>query len=611
MRTIAFWKLVPGLLVAVIPLMSCLGEETATSASPDIINTNQDSAVSLDTFTNAPSAEIAEQQLENASGQVVSNTPPPVENVALSRPAAEIVRMAQAGVEENVMLSFVTNSSGTFGLSADAIVYLNDLGISSALITSMIQHDQTIRTAYVTPAGAQPPDYTNPNVPAAGTSTYPGPDSGMMNADASGQPPEMTNDMAAYQQPNSSSTYFYNTLSPYGTWINVNGYGLCWQPTATVVNRGWQPYCNNGYWVYSDCGWYWASDYSWGWAPFHYGRWFHHNRWGWCWAPDTVWGPSWVSWRYTGGYCGWAPLPPTACFTPGFGFSCFGRPVSFGYGFGLASSCYTFVPTTCFYGYRPFYWRVPTAQVNHFFNHTVALNQMVESGNHRIINKGIPVDHNATAMHARIQPVQIQSSGNPAVTGLGRLNRSGSLTVFRPDFPLPVQHTLLVGEGVKPASAPSLFPHELRSPVATTVRSGIRPDPVSPGRNFTAPSPSQNPWPNRAVTIPHSESVASFQNGGGTSQFQTSRSIPQPWASGYHWPRENMPPPPPATGAESAPRLFNNSSAVQPSVQSGQMRSTVPQGQTRSLPPAQAVQRGYNTFSTPGYHQNNFFQPQH
>ena len=68
------------------------------------------------------------------------------------------------------------------------------------------------------------------------------------------------------------------------------------------------------------CGWYWMSDYSWGWAPFHYGRWFHHARFGWCWMPDTVWGPSWVTWRYSDDYCGWAPLPPGAIYRAGVGF---------------------------------------------------------------------------------------------------------------------------------------------------------------------------------------------------------------------------------------------------------------------------------------------------
>ena len=129
--------------------------------------------------------------------------------------------------------------------------------------------------------------------------------------------------------------YFYDTLAPYGSWVNVDGYGRCWRPSVMVYNPGWQPYCDHGHWVYTDCGWYWYSDYSWGWAPFHYGRWFQHPHWGWCWTPDTVWGPSWVTWRYSNGYCGWAPLPPFAVYQAGVGFFYRGTAVSLGFDWGL------------------------------------------------------------------------------------------------------------------------------------------------------------------------------------------------------------------------------------------------------------------------------------
>ena len=47
-----------------------------------------------------------------------------------------------------------------------------------------------------------------------------------------------------------SNNYFYETLSPYGSWVNVDGYGMCWRPTVAVVNPGWQPYADRGRWVY-------------------------------------------------------------------------------------------------------------------------------------------------------------------------------------------------------------------------------------------------------------------------------------------------------------------------------------------------------------------------
>ena len=47
-------------------------------------------------------------------------------------------------------------------------------------------------------------------------------------------------------------------------------------------------------------------------STFHYGRWTLNPRYGWVWVPGYNWGPSWVCWRHSDGYLGWAPLPPEA-----------------------------------------------------------------------------------------------------------------------------------------------------------------------------------------------------------------------------------------------------------------------------------------------------------
>ncbi len=100
---------------------------------------------------------------------------------------------------------------------------------------------------------------------------------------------------------------FYNSLAPYGQWVNAGGYGMCWRPLGMPAY--WRPY-TSGHWVWSDYGWTWVSNYHWGWAPFHYGRWVLDAAYGWVWVPGYVWSPAWVQWRWGGGYCGWAPLPP-------------------------------------------------------------------------------------------------------------------------------------------------------------------------------------------------------------------------------------------------------------------------------------------------------------
>lgn len=105
---------------------------------------------------------------------------------------------------------------------------------------------------------------------------------------------------------------FHDQLSPYGTWVNVAGYGNVWRPAGVPVD--FSPYATGGHWVLTEFGWTWVSDYAWGWAPFHYGRWFRDAAYGWLWAPGYQWAPAWVAWGSCGGYYCWAPL------APGFGF---------------------------------------------------------------------------------------------------------------------------------------------------------------------------------------------------------------------------------------------------------------------------------------------------
>ncbi len=44
------------------------------------------------------------------------------------------------------MLAFVTNSTSTFNLGAEEIIYLNDIGVPSAVVTAMIQRDQVLKS---------------------------------------------------------------------------------------------------------------------------------------------------------------------------------------------------------------------------------------------------------------------------------------------------------------------------------------------------------------------------------------------------------------------------------------------------------------------------------
>src|SRR5437867_375642 len=49
----------------------------------------------------------------------------------ISPPAAEVVRLAESGVGEDVLLAYIQNSQGSFNLTADHVLYLKDVGLST------------------------------------------------------------------------------------------------------------------------------------------------------------------------------------------------------------------------------------------------------------------------------------------------------------------------------------------------------------------------------------------------------------------------------------------------------------------------------------------------
>ncbi len=379
--------------------------------------------------TNAQAAALAEPPAEvdlvNAPVTPVSAEKTLPTNLKLASPTTEIVKLANSGVDESVMLAFVTNSIRTFNLGADDIIYLNDIGVSGTVVTAMIQRDQAIKqlAANAAPAPAQPA----PTEQAAATAPA--------EPEPQPAPPAET-----YAAPAASEyAVFYDSLAPYGTWVDVGGYGVCWQPTVVVVNPGWRPYCHGGRWVYSDCGWYWMSSYSWGWAPFHYGRWFCHAQRGWCWAPGNVWGPSWVSWRYNGNYCGWAPLPPAAGFSVGVGLTYRGQYVSSSFSFGLGVNSYSFVAAGDFHNHHLDRYAVPPQHATRVYHQTVPSTTI--DGNHsRVVNHGIPPSYVAGGSRSQSRPLGIRATTTPTAPGdrrerFDRNNRD--LVVYRPHFPPP------------------------------------------------------------------------------------------------------------------------------------------------------------------------------
>ena len=350
----------------------------------------------------------------------------------LSPGVAEVVKLIQSGVGEEVLVAYLEKSGHIFSPTVDEIVYLKDLGLSEPVLATLVRESTSAEIAKSPVENAQPgsqlpaPAPINP-VPAPSLAEPAAPSYSVAAAPT-------YDEAATTPQPQQVNiNYFEQTLSPYGSWIVVGDYGRCWQPTVVSLNPNWRPYGDRGRWIYTSSGWYWQSDYSWGWAPFHYGRWHCDDRAGWVWVPGSTWGPAWVSWRYTDSYCGWAPLPPTACYD-GFGFRYHNSHVGFSFDFGLRDNCYTFVPTSRFCDRYPSHYYVARAHSSDIYRQSIVANNYHRGHDNAVINEGIGRNRVAETTHTAIRTVPLRdlpTTSNP----VGRAERleGNGLTVFRPN----------------------------------------------------------------------------------------------------------------------------------------------------------------------------------
>lgn len=312
---------------------------------------------------------------------------------------SEVVKLSQAHQSDDVIIGYLKNTGASFPLSADEIIYLNNQGVSQRVIAALQSPAggaPVSTTPIVPPPGAVPPP---PGIPSPGSVPPPG---------AAGTPDFNT---------------FHDQLAPDGTWVDVPGYGPCWRPAVLTANPDWRPYYDSGHWVYTDDGWFWQSDYPWGDVVFHYGRWTLNPHYGWVWMPGYNWGPSWVSWRYGGGYMGWAPLPPEARFEVGVGLTFHGR-VGVDLDFGLGVGLFTFVGYDHFWEHDFRHWVVPHDRIDFVFRGTRLANDF-RVVNGRFINEGIGRARIAELTHheVRVEHIAARDHGFGADHGRAGFGR--------------------------------------------------------------------------------------------------------------------------------------------------------------------------------------------
>ncbi|HLX96623.1 MAG TPA: DUF6600 domain-containing protein [Verrucomicrobiae bacterium] len=412
--------------------------------------------------------------------------------VGLPPVPTEALRMSQAGMSDDVIIAYIQKSANPYILDAEQIIYLHDVGISSTVLDALVTHGGT---ASGNPVAESPGDTADTgNISTTGTPPVSGP-----------------------------AASFYNSLAPYGTWLNVPGYGWCWQPTVVLVDPAWQPYCNNGSWLWTDQGWYWNSYYSWGWAPFHYGRWCQSPGHGWVWCPDSTWGPAWVCWRDYPGYCGWAPLPPGACFVAGTGWTFNGLAVGFNFGFGLGARCFTFCDFDDFCGRHSFAHFRHGHDADRFFRDSRVNNDFALDAQHRFFNRGIDPSRIEAATHTRIGQVSVRELPHGAgrdgdFDRPDRLTRSGhDQVIFRPGQDLSTMQNQFRSD--RQMSSANHRGNDAATHGFNAGRGVGNPTGFQPGR----PNTFQHSTPNVSMNPSYGNAPNRSWNGAGPSQVRSSR----------------------------------------------------------------------------------------
>jgi len=388
-----------------------------------------------------------------AADAVSPGIAPPTAPPELPADVQEVVQLAQNTLGEQVLIDFVATIEKPYSLTADHVIYLKDLGIPETVIAALLKRQVAlggekldlpptdVADAGTANATAEP-TLALMNAPGAnlGVATAPAPAPAQPNAPTVGEMPGVAPAPAPVPQPAATVNYnvFYNSLSPYGTWVEVSDYGWCWQPTVGTINVGWRPYCDNGRWMWTSGGWYWHSYYSWGWAPFHYGRWCHVPARGWCWSPGTTWGPSWVTWRQCDDHFGWAPLPPACGWSSGVGLTYHGAGISVGFSFGLGANDFCFVPRGRFYDPHCYRYRVAHHDGVGIYNRSTVINNYIVGNNNTvIINNGVGRDVVQRHSRSEIRPVALANARQPGMSRElgGRVGAPERINVYRPTIP--------------------------------------------------------------------------------------------------------------------------------------------------------------------------------
>src|SRR5260221_11418636 len=133
------------------------------------------------------SEETDDSNISEGEVRFASTETPLPDNINPTPALAEVIRFTESGVDESVMLAYITNSENSFNLGADEIIYLNDIGIPAPIVRAMLQHDIALKKTAAgfaqdtgpggkeaEPIGTSAPEVVNIPSPGAIPTDYPG-----------------------------------------------------------------------------------------------------------------------------------------------------------------------------------------------------------------------------------------------------------------------------------------------------------------------------------------------------------------------------------------------------------------------------------------------------
>lgn len=130
-------------------------------------------AASATTFASIACAQDSSAAATTADVTATPSAPQPAPTPQLAYGVSEIIRLSQAKVGDDTIIAYIRNSGNSYGLSADQIIYLQQQGVSTPVINTMLTQPKPGVQDYNTPATAAMPAATPYDAQAQATQPAP------------------------------------------------------------------------------------------------------------------------------------------------------------------------------------------------------------------------------------------------------------------------------------------------------------------------------------------------------------------------------------------------------------------------------------------------------